>query len=72
VEIGHGLVPVAFSLVRRLLGVGVELMTVLVGAGAPPGVGALLAGHVRELAPLTDVTVYLGGQDSYPLIIGVE
>jgi hypothetical protein len=35
-------------------------------------VGALLAEHVRGLAPLTDVTVYLGGQESYPLIIGVE
>ena len=35
VEIGRGLVSVAFSLVDRLLGVGVELMTVLVGSGAP-------------------------------------
>jgi DAK2 domain fusion protein YloV len=72
VEIGHGLVAVAFALVSRLLGVGVELMTVLVGADAPAGLGELIAGHVRERAPLTDVSVYVGGQPRYPLIIGVE
>jgi DAK2 domain fusion protein YloV len=72
VEIGRGLVPVAFSLVARLVGVGVELMTVLVGSGAPAGLGELIAGHVRELAPLADVTIYLSGQQGRPLIIGVE
>jgi DAK2 domain fusion protein YloV len=72
VEIGRGLVAVAFALVDRLLGVGAELMTVLVGADAPEGVGELLAGHVRERAPLTDVSVYPGGQPDYRLIIGVE
>jgi uncharacterized protein len=72
VEIGRGLVSVALTLVDRLLGVGAELMTVLVGGGAPAGVGELLAGHVRQRAPFTDVSVYLGGQPDYPLIIGVE
>jgi len=72
VEIGRGLVSVAFALVDRLLGVGVELMTVLVGGGAPPGVGELLVRHVQERAPFTDVNVYLGSQPDYPLIIGVE
>ena len=38
VEIGRGMLAVAFALVDRLLGVGAELMTVLVGAGrAAPG-----------------------------------
>lgn len=72
VEIGRGLVAVAFSLVARLLAVGAEVMTVLVGADAPAGIGELLAGHVRERAPLTDVTVYLGGSSGCPLTIGVE
>ena len=72
VEIGRGLVSVAFALVDRLLAVGAELMTVLVGGGAPAGVGVLLVGHVRERAPLTDVSVYPGGQPDYPLIIGIE
>ncbi|MGH8963247.1 MAG: DAK2 domain-containing protein [Jatrophihabitantaceae bacterium] len=72
VEIGRGLVAVALAVVDRLLGVGAEIMTVLVGAEAPAGVGELVARHVHERAPLTDVTVYSGGQPTYPLIIGVE
>ena len=36
------------------------------------GLGELVAGHVRERAPLTDVTVYLGGSTNCPLTIGVE
>lgn len=72
VEIGRGLVAVALALVDRLLGVGAELMTVLVGAEAPPGIGALLAEHVRRRSPLTEVTSYECGQVNYPVIIGVE
>ena len=72
VEIGRSVVAVAFAIVGRLLGVGAELMTVLVGANAPAGVGDVVAGHVRDRSPLTEVTVYLGGQPEYPLIIGVE
>ncbi|MDT4892006.1 MAG: fatty acid kinase [Pseudonocardiales bacterium] len=72
VEIGHGLLAVTFALTDRLLGVGAELLTVLVGEGAPNGVGAVIAGHVRNRAPLAEVTVYAAGQQSCPLIIGVE
>ena len=72
VEIGRGLVSVAFALVDRLLGVGAELMTVLVGGGTPDSVGRLIVQHVQERAPYTDVTVYPGGQPDFPLIIGVE
>jgi DAK2 domain fusion protein YloV len=72
VEIGRGLLAVAFNLVDRLLGVGAELMTVLVGADAPARAGELIEAHVRERAPLTDVTIYDGGQSEYPVIIGVE
>jgi fatty acid kinase len=72
VEIGRGLVSVAFTLVDRLLGIGAELVTVLVGGGAPAGVGELLIGHVNRRAPLTDVNVYVGEQPDYPLIIGIE
>lgn len=72
VEIGRGLLAVAFSVVDRLLGVGAELMTILVGADAPPRAGELLAAHVRERAPLTDVAVYAGGPPGAPVVIGVE
>ena len=47
-------------------------MTVLVGADAHTGVGEVIARHVRERSPLTEVTVYDVGQPRYPLIIGVE
>jgi dihydroxyacetone kinase-like predicted kinase len=72
VEIGHGLLAVALALTDRLLGVGVELLTVLVGDGAPTTVGAVISRHVRDRAPLAEVTVYAAGRQSCPLIIGVE
>jgi DAK2 domain fusion protein YloV len=72
VEIGHSLLSVAFSLADRLIGVGAELMTVLVGADAQPGVGEVLRKHVRERSSLTEVQVYEVGQPHSPLIIGVE
>jgi DAK2 domain fusion protein YloV len=72
VEIGRGMLAVAFNLVDRLLGVGAELMTILVGADAPNRAGALIEAHVRERAPFTDVSVYEGGQPDHPVIIGVE
>jgi dihydroxyacetone kinase-like predicted kinase len=72
VEIGRGLLAVAFNVVDRLLGVGAELMTVVVGDGAPRRAGELIEAHVRGRAPLTDVTVYAGGHPDVPVIIGVE
>jgi hypothetical protein len=72
VEIGRGLLAVALGLVDRLLGVGAELMTIIVGAGAPARAGEVLEAHVHERSPFTDVTVYQGGQPEHPVIIGVE
>jgi len=72
VEIGRGLLAVAFGLVDRLLAVGAELMTIVVGADAPERSGELIEAHVRERAPFTDVAVYEGGQPDQPVIIGVE
>ena len=72
VEIGRGLIAVVFAITDRLLGVGAELMTVLVGSEAPVGVGDMIGQHIHERAPLTEVSVYLGGQPKYPIIIGVE
>lgn len=72
VEIGDGLLAVALSVVDRLLGVGAELMTIIVGADAPAGAGEVLEAHVHERSPFTDVTVYQGGQPEHPVIIGVE
>ena len=72
VEIGRGLLAVSFNLVDRLLGVGAELITVLVGEDAPARAGELIEAHVRGQAPLTDVAVYQGRVTDHPVIIGVE
>lgn len=72
VAVGRGMLAIAFTLVDRLLAVGAELMTVLVGVDAPPRIGELIEAHVRGRAPLTDVSVYQGGQPDHPVIIGVE
>jgi len=72
VEIGRGLLAVAFGLVDRILGVGAELLTIIIGAQAPARAGELLEAHVRARSPLTDVAVYEGGQPDQPVIIGVE
>lgn len=72
VEIGRDLLAVALHVVDRLLGVGAELVTILVGATAPPNAGDIVARHVREHASLTDVAVYYGGRLQAPLIIGAE
>jgi len=72
VEIGRGLLAVAFGLLDRILGVGAELLTIIVGAEAPARTGALLEAHVRARSPLTDVAVYEGGPADQPVIIGAE
>ena len=72
VEIGRGVLAVALAVTDRLLGVGVELMTVLVGANAQPGVGQVLRRHVRDRSAYTEVTVYDVATDGVPLVIGIE
>jgi fatty acid kinase len=72
IAIGQGLLAVAFNVVDRLLGVGAELITVLVGEDAPSRAGELIEAHVRTQAPLTDVAVYRGRRSDHPVIIGVE
>ena len=72
VEIGRGMLAVVLALIDRLLGVGAELLTVLVADDAPPGIGDLVVQHVRDRAPFTDVSVYAAGQADHPLVIGVE
>jgi dihydroxyacetone kinase-like predicted kinase len=72
VEIGRGLLAVSFNVLDRLLGVGAELITVVVGEDAPARSGELIEAHVRSRAPLTDVAVYQGRVTDHPVIIGVE
>lgn len=72
VEIGHSLTAVTSALLERLLGIGAELLTVLVGADMPADFGDRVKADALQRAPLTEVTVYASGQQDPQLIIGAE
>lgn len=62
----------AIGVVDRLLGGGGELLTIVTGRDAQPGLVVAVERHVRRNRKDVDVVVYDGGQDRYPLLIGVE
>lgn len=66
------LISAATGVVDRLLGGGGELMTVVRGEGATTELVDALVRHVRRNRRDVDVVVYDGGQQRYPLLIGVE
>jgi hypothetical protein len=61
-----------------MLSGGGELVTLVIGsgtgtdAGAVPGLGAALEDHLRVAHPGVEVARYDGGQNRYPLLVGVE
>jgi dihydroxyacetone kinase-like predicted kinase len=73
VEIGSQVTEVGIGLVRRLIDVGGELVTVLSGSAAD-GVQAAEAvtRFIRTEHPLVEVNTFDGGQAEFPLLIGVE
>ncbi|MTE13015.1 DAK2 domain-containing protein [Nocardia sp. CT2-14] len=60
------------TLLDRMLGLGGELVTMLIGCDAPEGLSADLAGHVAAGFPGVEVVVYPGGQVDDLVQIGVE
>ena len=70
--IGSDLEQVACDLLQRLLTGGGELVTLVVGAGAPAGVADRLASWVEQSYPAAELLAYDGGQPHYPLLLGVE
>ncbi|WP_459550309.1 DAK2 domain-containing protein [Nocardia sp. X0981] len=60
------------TLLDRMLGLGGELVTLLVGADAPDGLADALARHIGAEFPGVEVTVYSGGQRGDLIQIGVE
>ena len=73
VEIGADVAKVGISLVRRLVAAGGELVTVLSGSDRGAGAAAqAVHSYLRSRHPLVEVTVFVGGQPKYPLLIGVE
>ncbi len=59
-------------LLDRMLGLGGELVTLLMGADAGPELGTVLAEHVTAGFPGVEVVVYSGGQQADLVQIGVE
>jgi uncharacterized protein len=71
VVVGDDLFTVATEVLERLLGGGGELVTVVSGADAGE-LGERCAAHLASAHPTVDVVVYDGGQQRYPLLLGVE
>ncbi|MEU5878085.1 DAK2 domain-containing protein [Spirillospora sp. NPDC047279] len=70
--IGASLADVARLCLDRMLSGGGELVTLIVGTHAPPGLAEAIEDHLRDVRPDVEVGVYDGAQERYPLLIGVE
>jgi DAK2 domain fusion protein YloV len=70
--IGADLGEVCRRLLDRMLGGGGELVTLVLGADAPPGLEPVLTAHVGRTWPFVEVQCYAGGQPHYHLLVGVE
>jgi DAK2 domain fusion protein YloV len=70
--IGADLADVATRILTRMLSGGGELVTLITGAGAPADLVGTVRARLHEHRPDVEVMVYEGGQDRYPLLIGVE
>ncbi|GAA4448695.1 DAK2 domain-containing protein [Phytohabitans houttuyneae] len=70
--IGTELGQTCLDLLDRMLGGGGELVTLLLGDGAPPGLGDELSEHLTQRWPFVEVQIYDGGQPTYPLLVGIE
>ncbi|MGW4065799.1 DAK2 domain-containing protein [Amycolatopsis sp. NPDC004747] len=66
------LVAAAMKVLNRMLALGGELVTVLSGAAAPPGVAGELAEQLRVEHPEVELTSYASGQADAVLLMGVE
>ncbi len=73
VVVGEDLFTVATDVLERLLGGGGELVTVVAGAGAEgEELAERCASYLAAEHPTVDVVVYDGGQERYPVLLGVE
>lgn len=72
VIVGSDLLDVAADVLWRLLSSGGELVTVVSGVDAPPGLAQGLESGLRKVRRDVDVNVVYGGQPHYPLLLGVE
>jgi hypothetical protein len=70
--IGASVTDVSIGLLDRMLAAGGELVTLVLGEDAADDLGSLLEAHLRRTRPDVEVGVYRGGQEHYPLLVGVE
>lgn len=70
--VGTDLVATAIEVAERLLGQGGELVTLVRGVADAGDLAEAVRLHVEGRHSGVDVLVYDGGQDRYPLLIGVE
>jgi dihydroxyacetone kinase-like predicted kinase len=62
----------AATVLDRMLAAGGEMVTLIVGEDAVPGLADALVAHLRRTNPVVDAVVYEGGQGAAPLVVGVE
>ena len=72
VLIGDDLQEVSYGVLTRLLARGGELVTLVTGSQAPADLAPQLRRRLRAERPDLECMTYAGGQDHYPLLIGVE
>jgi DAK2 domain fusion protein YloV len=70
--IGGNLVETGIIVLDRMLAAGGEMVTLVIGADAPADLADRLEAHVRDSHLAVDTVVYAGGQETCPLLIGVE
>ncbi len=70
--VGSDLAAVAVEVVDRLLATGGELVTLVRGADGDDALVAAVTGHLRRTRRDLEVAVLDGGQERYPLLMGVE
>ena len=70
--IGADVAEVARRVLDRMLSGGGELVTLIAGRNAPPGLAERLEDHLRDGRPDVEVALFDGAQRRYPLLIGVE
>ncbi|MCZ4125671.1 DAK2 domain-containing protein [Streptomyces sp. H39-S7] len=70
--IGGNLVETGTIVLDRMLAAGGELVTLVLGATAPPDLADRIQAHVQAGHIAVDTVVYQGGHQTGPLLIGVE
>jgi DAK2 domain fusion protein YloV len=70
--LGSDVAETARDVLARLLSAGGEIVTLVVGADAEPGLAEAAAAALLRDRPDIEVVVVDGGQPLYPLLLGVE